>query len=208
MKKFLKAAGALVIAAVIGTGGYVLGTHSRRSSIVSAIPRVSVDNSSADEPADASPDSEAQSTPKASQEEKAPVKDVRIITKTEASAAQDNWTVIDEITPPRSGGTVRLYTSAQKEGGNMVWDDGQQWLLEYEDDDGYYQLVSKYISNGSVYCDVFEDENGEWLINAYVITGAGTSVMQYSTGESGFEEQNIYDSGSANKIASTIPNYR
>lgn len=208
MKKFFKVIGVIALAAVVGAGGYVMGTRAQHSSIVSAIPHMTLSKPS---------DAPAPSGDMLREEEKTPetpasniaAKDVRIISKTEGSAAKEGWTELERTQVPNGHGEVALYTSAQKEGGELMWDDSQHWLLEYSDGSGgYYQLVSKYISHGSVYYDVFEAENGEWLINAYTMTGAGTTITQYSLGESGFEEKTVYDSGSVNKITSTIPSYR
>lgn len=205
MKKFVKVIGVIALAAVVGAGGYVMGTRAQHSSIVSAIPHMTLSKPS---------DAPAEDTPREEEKESevpalnTAAKDVRIISKTENSAAKEGWTELGRAQVPNGQGEVALYTSAQKEGGELMWDDSQHWLLEYSDGSGYYPLVSKYISHGSVYYDVFEDENGEWLINAYTMSGAGTVITQYSLGENGFEEKTIYDSGSVNKITSTIPSYR
>lgn len=205
MKKIVKVIGIIALAAAVGAGGYAMGTRAQQSSIVSAIPHMTLSK-----PSDAPAPSE--DAPERAPEVPAlntAAKDVRIISKTENSAAKEGWTELERTQVPNGHGEVALYTSAQKEGGELMWDDSQHWLLEYSDGSGgYYPLVSKYISHGSVYYDVFEDENGEWLINAYTMSGAGTAVTQYSLGENVFEEKTIYDSGSVNKITSTIPSYR
>lgn len=211
MKKFAKAFGVILLAAVFAAGGYMAGIRTQQSSIASAVPHISFEKheeeratETPDEKPKEEPNQEAPATPP----EKSSV-DVRIISKSEKSAAESGWSQLEKTQNPEGAGTVTLYTSAIKDGDEIVWDDSQQWLLEYSDGNGgYYPLLTKYISNGSLYYDVFQSDKGDWLINAYAMTGAGTTITQYSLGENGFEEKTVYDSGAVNKIMSTVPNYK
>lgn len=63
------------------------------------------------------------------------------------------------------------------------------------DNGGYYTLFDQNVSNGSVYYDVAETDNGTKNINVYVFTGAGTTIKQYTHTETGFSEKSVYESG-------------
>ena len=106
-------------------------------------------------------------------------------------------------------GALTLYTSAQKDGDEFIWDDSQKWVLEVSDGNGgYYTLFDQNVSNGSVYYDVAETDNGTKNINVYVFTGAGTTIKQYTHTETGFSEKSVYESGVVNRVFTTIPSYK
>ena len=106
-------------------------------------------------------------------------------------------------------GALTLYTSAQKDGDEFIWDDSQKWVLEVSDGNGgYYTLFDQNVSNGSVYYDVAENDNGTKNINVYVFTGAGTTIKQYTHTETGFSEKSVYESGAVNRVFTTIPSYK
>ena len=72
-------------------------------------------------------------------------------------------------------------------------------MLEVSDGNGgYYTLFDQNVSNGSVYYDVAETDNGTKNINVYVFTGA----------ETGFSEKSVYESGAVNRVFTTIPSYK
>jgi hypothetical protein len=103
---------------------------------------------------------------------------------------------------------VALYTSAQTEDGEIIWDDGQKWVVEISDGDGgYYTLLDKYISNGNVYIEVDELEDGNKAVTVVTKTSSGLDVKQYTYGNNGFVEKTLYNSGSVNTMYSSIPDY-
>ena len=97
----------------------------------------------------------------------------------------------------------------KKDGDEFIWDDSQKWVLEVSDGNGgYYTLFDQNVSNGSVYYDVAENDNGTKNINVYVFTGAGTTIKQYTHTETGFSEKSVYESGAVNRVFTTIPSYK
>ena len=178
---------AVVLAAGVAFGGYTLGSRMEQKNIAAAIPKQSVTTDMPKPPE--------------------PVK----IGKTDASAAKETWSKLDESAYSADGlnGTVTLSTSAQTYEGEIVWDDGQEWALEVSDaNGGYYTLFDEYISNGSVYFEILENADGNRVINAYIITGAGVSIRQYSYADGEFTQNMLYESGAVNRLYSSVPMYR
>ncbi len=208
MKKAIKVICGIVAACVIAGGGYVCGSRagyiSGKDSQLSAMPKKSEDISQT-----APPQNAPESTPEAKEQEPTPQpKDVRVIKKQTSSSADSSWTTVDHTYNTDGLGTVTLYTSAEKSGDEIIWDDGQKWIVEISDGNGgYYTLYDQYVSNGSVYYDVVKKDNDEKNINVYTMTNAGTTIEQYSYTDSGYEEKEVYNSGAVNRVYSNMPQY-
>lgn len=107
--------------------------------------------------------------------------------------------------------SIELYTAAEQNAqGEMVWDDGQNWVLVVRDGEKSYPLLSQYVQLGAVYFTV--SQNGEVQIpNITVIvpTGASFSVMScaYDKDKGGFVGKKAYESKDDNWIYSSIPGY-
>lgn len=178
---------AVVLAAAMAVGGYTLGSKMEQKNITAAIPKQSLET-------DAPP------APQTVQ-----------IEKTDAGVTRETWSKLDESAFSAEGinGTVTLSTSAQTYEGEIMWDDGQQWALEVSDaNGGYYTLVDEYINNGSVYFEILETADGSRVINAYIISGAGVTLRQYSYANGVFTQTRLYDSGAVNKLYSSVPMYQ
>lgn len=226
MKKFLKAFGIIVLAAVLVAGGYYMGTQAGEHSIVSALPHrtleqgvasIKPDATGAPEQAESDgPVEKADEKPKNESDTNTatePEKTGRTVVKTDESAAGETWSNLEEYSCDLFGNDtdakIVLYTSAQREGDEIIWDDGQNWVVEISDGDGgYYTLLDKYINNGNVYFEVSELENGQKAVNIYLKTGAGFEVKQYTYGENGFVEKTLYNLGTVNTMYSSIPDYQ
>lgn len=177
MKKVIKAICCILAAVILVGGGYVAGQRAKQSSIVSALPKNILDmpNESNEPSESAEPES------KPSEDVPEPKEDVRIINKSNESAVDSTWSTVKSSSNTTDNGALTLYTSAQKDGDEFIWDDSQKWVLEVSDGNGgYYTLFDQNVSNGSVYYDVAETDNGTKNINVYVFTGAGTTIKQYT----------------------------
>lgn len=211
MKKFLKGLGAILLALVLVTGGFLAGKHVQENSETSAMPKRTIDNGQPAIPpaVSASPGETAMPQPPA---EVAPAKEEgvneRVITKSSQSSVDGGWTEVKAATNTTSSEKLALYTSAQKDGDEFIWDDTQKWVVELNDGKGgYYTLYDKQVSNGTVYFEVAQRENGEKLVYVYTVTGSGISVNQYTRTDTGFTEKNVFNSGSVNRTFSSFPNY-
>ena len=172
MKKVIKAICCILAAVILVGGGYVAGQRAKQSSIVSALPKNILDMpKESNEPSES-----AEPEGKPSEDVPEPKEDVRIINKSNESAVDSTWSTVESSSNTTDNGALTLYTSAQKDGDEFIWDDSQKWVLEVSDGNGgYYTLFDQNVSNGSVYYDVAETDNGTKNINVYVFTGAGTT---------------------------------
>lgn len=201
MKRVWKGAGAAVIAVIIFAGGYTLGQQVRDNNIISALPHKTFDKT-VEEPSAPPSAVPFVSVPEAPRPEK------NITEKNSATAVQNGWSETGNASLSLSDGqtaSVKLYTSAQKdENGELMWDDGNTWLLEAEINGDYYPLINKYIQLGKVNFTAGEDENGNASITAVISTGTGVTVEKYTYNGSAFEGQTVYTSGILNVKGSTF----
>ena len=183
MKKVIKAICCILAAVILVGGGYVAGQRAKQSSIVSALPKNILDMpKESNEPSES-----AEPESKPSEDVPEPKEDVRIINKSNESAVDSTWSTVETSSNTTDNGALTLYTSAQKDGDEFIWEN---------------------VSNGSVYYDVAETDNGTKNINVYVFTGAGTTIKQYTHTETGFSEKSVYESGVVNRVFTTIPSYK
>lgn len=205
MKKVIKAVCYILVAVILIGGGYVAGRRAKQSSIVSALPKNILNM-----PKESNEPSEnTQPENKMTEDVPKDKNDVRIINKTSESAVDSTWSTVETSSNTTDNGALTLYTSAQKDGDGFIWDDSQKWVLEVSDGNGgYYTLFDQNVSNGSVYYEVTETENGTKNINVYVFTGVGTTIKQYTRTETGFSEKSVYESGAVNRVFTTIPSYK
>lgn len=209
MKKIIKVIACFVMAAVLAGGGYIAGQRAKQSSIVSALPKnilnIPLENNKNDEIDEPQNDDNGEIIPPVATDKP---NEVRIIDKTDKSAVDESWSVVKSSANTTDNGSLTLYTSAQKDEEGFLWDDTQKWVLEVSGGDGgYYTLFDQSITNGSVYFDVLETENGTKTINVYVFGGTGTTIKKYTRTENGFSEMNVYETGNVNKVFTTIPMY-
>ena len=185
-------------AGVFGAGGYYIGTSSIRD-ISAAIPR---------EEGATMPEPPIQSL--ASD----PSKEVTYVTRSEVSAIADGkWTTVSEyetdLTGDGQADKLTIYTSAESIDGEILWDDGQNWVAEIEDaQGGYYTLVSRYVSNGCVYAEVSENADRDRTVTIVATNGAGLSLKRYEYSPSGFMESRIVEDAASNVLYSSVPFYR
>ncbi len=90
--------------------------------------------------------------------------------------------------------TVRLLTSATVENGELLGDDGNEWQLVVETENGAFLLYDSYIQLGSAEIDIGEIyfENPEGLIILTLTTGASKSITHYTFRDGAFYEELVY----------------
>lgn len=206
MKKSVKVICTIVAACLIAGGGYIYGNRNGynrgQESQLEAMPKKTLDI-----PQDNAASEQGEATSKPNPELPPAAQNTREIKKLAASAVDNSWTQVD-ANNGFDDGTLSLYTSAQKYDGEIIWDDSQKWVVEIADPDGgYYTLYDQLVSNGSVYYDIVKKDDGGSVINVYTLTGAGTTIKQYSKTSNGYEEKELYNSGAVNRVYSSMPDY-
>lgn len=204
MKKAVKFICGLLVAVILTGGGYIAGQRMQKSSIVSALPKNIVDV-----PKESAAPNETVNKSETKEELIEQKNDVRIINKSSQSAVDSTWTTVESSANTTDNGALTLYTSAEKIDDEIIWDDGQKWVVEVSDGNGeYYTLLDQYINNGGVYYEVNETEGGDRIINVYIFTGAGTTIKQYTHNENGYAEKIVYETGAVNRVFTTVPTYK
>ena len=110
---------------------------------------------------------------------------------------------------------ISLRTSAQREDGELLLDDSQEWALTVQTLDGIYPLYREH-THGTLYMDVSEFYMGIEavpVITLYILTGAGTEIRQYRYRDGEFYETTVYSTqneadGGINRIYTSIPAYQ
>lgn len=105
---------------------------------------------------------------------------------------------------------IELYTSAERDDdGEMMWDDGQLFLLMVSKGDAIYPLLNEYVQLGQVHFNVWYDVENRPVINTMILTGAGFSMYNYTYDkeEGGFVMNEVYNSDGINLMFSSIPSY-
>jgi hypothetical protein len=108
---------------------------------------------------------------------------------------------------------ITLYTSASKEEGEFVWDDGVEFLLEVKNYDGdIYTLFDGRVSLGGVYFDVVMFDENTYVIVRNISTASDYSEVftvkdgeLYKTDEIDLNNTKEYDT---NLIYTSVPEYR
>ena len=95
----------------------------------------------------------------------------------------DNLTLLDsyivDIDQDGSDETIALYTSAEKDSkGEIMWDDGQNWLLIVQGKDKDYILFNDYLQLGNIKFHVYTSDD-ILHINTVETTTAGIKVSDY-----------------------------
>lgn len=108
--------------------------------------------------------------------------------------------------------TLQLLVSAERApNGEIMWDDGQPWLLLVTDGTEYYPMLDEYVQLGSVYFTVAESvETKKTDITVLVTTGAGLRMTKaaFSPEEKGYREEPVYATGGINLRHTSFPGYR
>ncbi len=101
--------------------------------------------------------------------------------------------------------TIKLYVNAEKDkSGEIMFDDGQEWVLIVQDGEKYYPVFEKtYVQLGTVDYKAFEsyDEN-TFHILITVDQGAGIKIYDcaYDSNEDIFKRQTVFEASNINRI--------
>ena len=99
--------------------------------------------------------------------------------------------------------TVVLSTSAERdEDGEILWNDGQNWLLYVNDSDETYVLLNEFIQLGNVYFEVLDyymEDGIEPCINVITTTGSGINLKNYKFNDGGYKVSSLYDTTETTK---------
>lgn len=106
---------------------------------------------------------------------------------------------------------IELYTVAgRNEKGEMMWDDGQNWLLVVVDDGKYYTLFSEYVQIGQVYFSVSTiGQEKVPQVSILLSTGCGTEMIDYiyNNDKESFTAEIGYLVMDKNQFYTSIPGY-
>lgn len=100
---------------------------------------------------------------------------------------------------------ITLYSDAQKDGDELMLNDGNNWTFTVFDKKNslYYVLFDEYVQLGNVYFQVADYyENGEAITNLllYKISGAEIEILKYaSCGEKKYKQTGVYNTSSQSK---------
>ena len=107
--------------------------------------------------------------------------------------------------------TFELYTAAGRgDKGELLWDDGQRWLLVAIDGNKYYTLFSEYVQLGDVYFNfstIGEDKIPN--VTVMVTSGCGLKVIDYvfNREKDYYQEEIVFKSNDKNSFFTSIPGY-
>ena len=127
----------------------------------------------------------------------------------------EKWTMLAEyagdLDADNQEEQIELLTSAGRDTkGNIMWDDGQKWLLLVRDGADYYPLFQEYVQLGSVYYSVVGyDNNSLPKVTVLVSTGAGLVLTNYAyePEKKGFRIEPVYESKANNLQFTSLPGY-
>lgn len=106
---------------------------------------------------------------------------------------------------------IELYTAAGRlENGDMLWDDGQKWLLAAVDENKFYTLYSGYVQLGEVYFTL-STIGEEKIPNVTMILPNHCGIViykcAYNVEEDLFQLKTVYESSVENVYFTSIPSY-
>lgn len=90
--------------------------------------------------------------------------------------------------------TLSVLTTAQVADGQIIADDGQNWMVTVTTKNGTYMLYNQYLQIGSIQLDIGELYDKE-TTNVIILTqtsGAGKSIIQYTYESGTFNEELVY----------------
>lgn len=124
--------------------------------------------------------------------------DTNVISAGEQSKIGANWSKIGsygyDIDADGIEENIRLCTSAQTDkNGNIIWDDGQDWVLEVTDGIETFTLFDENVKLGNVYFEIMDyyDESGKEIPNIVLVksSSASFSVIRYTFNS----EKNVFE---------------
>lgn len=106
---------------------------------------------------------------------------------------------------------IELYTAAERNAkGEMLWDDGQNWLLVVVDKDKCYSLLSGYVQLGQVYFRFSTSgEEKTPVVTAFITDQCGMNITDYifDKEKQCFQVKVIHEAYDKNVYYTSIPDY-
>lgn len=144
------------------------------------------------------------------EEPKEPTDAPEVVIKPVDKVDVENLTVLDEYSFDFDNDgeeeTIAMYTVAQRDSkGEIIWDDGQNWLFVVHDTDKDYVLIDEYVQLGSIDFNIFIIEE-EFYIAAYSARTASLSLklFQYDSENDTFKLTVPYNTdGNVNMLKSS-----
>ncbi|MZQ74985.1 MAG: hypothetical protein GT589_02370 [Peptoclostridium sp.] len=103
---------------------------------------------------------------------------------------------------------VQMYTAAQKDpSGNIMWDDGQNWLLTVRGEDREYVLFEGYVQLGEIkYWAYTAGSDSKLHITTLQPGSASLQLMdfEYDSDKDGFEGTEIFNPENVNLMHSSV----
>lgn len=103
---------------------------------------------------------------------------------------------------------VQMYTAAQKDpSGNIMWDDGQNWLLTVRGEDREYVLFEGYVQLGEIkYWAYTAGSDSKLHITTLQPGSASLQLMDfaYDSDKDGFEGTEIFNPENVNLMHSSV----
>ncbi len=138
------------------------------------------------------------------------------IALTQTLKMTNDWTIVGdynyEIIKSGTKDRIVLATSAETNGGEIMWDDSQYWTLAVITGDGAYNLFSQRLQ-GYVYfeaSEVYKSGKPTPVITAYIYSGTDREIRNYFFEDGVFVEYIEYttrqfSTGGINVFYSSIP---
>ena len=122
----------------------------------------------------------------------------------------DNLSLLDEFAIDFDNDGIEekigMYTSAQKDSnGEVMWDDGQNWLFIVQDTDNDYVLVDEYVQLGSIDFNIYTIEDDFYIATYSSRTASLTlNLYHYDRVNDSFEMTTPYNTtGNVNILKSS-----
>lgn len=120
------------------------------------------------------------------------------------------WTLLEstenDITGDEVSETISMYTSAVKdEAGNLMWDDGQYFLVTVKKGDKTFTLFNERVQIGRVYFTVFAGDTSGVFITMSSFSGIRFEQYIYNQEEDSFIGTTLYSTEGLNVVYSTMP---
>jgi len=122
----------------------------------------------------------------------------------------DSWSMIDsfmhDITGDDNEDKISLYTSAAKdEAGNIMWDDGQYFMVSLYDGEKTYNLFNERVQIGRVYYSIADSDETGLFVTVSTYSGIRFIKFTYSKAENYFMGKTLFSTEGVNVIHNTLP---
>lgn len=134
----------------------------------------------------------------------------QVIMPSERTFEPDTMTLIStysyDMNKDGSDDEINLYTSSLKDdSGNIMWDDGQYFILEVVSEGMSYELFNEYVQIGRVYFAVNDSDHTGIVLTVSTYSGFRFEYFSYNPEEDGFEKEVIYSSDDLNIMYTSMP---